>query len=126
MDDLGFERGGRLHGHKREQLHHVVLHHVAEGARLVVVAAPTFDAQRFGHCDLHVVDVFLVPERFENLVGKPQGKDVLDGLLAEVVVDAEDMLFVEDIGQHVVQFLRGGQAAAEGLFHDDALSRTRT
>ena len=45
VDDLGFERRGRFHRHEREQLHHVVLDHVADGAGLVVIAAPAFDAQ---------------------------------------------------------------------------------
>ena len=37
----------------------------------------------------------LVPDRLEDPVGEPQGKDVLDRLLAEVVVDAVDLGLVE-------------------------------
>jgi len=35
-----------------------------------------------------VVDVFLVPERLEDAVGEAEDQQVLDGLLAEIMVDA--------------------------------------
>ena len=115
--------GGRFHGHQREQLHHVVLHHVAQRARVVVVAAASFDAQRFGDGDLDVVDVFLVPKRLENFVGEPKRQDVLDGFLAEIMVDAENLTFVEDARQLMVQFLRCGEAATEWFLDNDPLRR---
>ena len=58
-------------------------------------------------------------------MAKRSASDVLDGLLAEIVVDAEDLLFVEYAGQRVVQLLRGRQAAAEGFLDDDALAVDR-
>ena len=120
-DVLGFQRDGRLHRHQREQLHHVVLHHVAQRARVVVIRAAPLDADGFGHGDLDVVDVFLVPQRLENLVGEPHRQDVLDGLLAEVMVDAEDLLLVEHARQHAIEFARCVEAAAKRFFDDDAL-----
>ena len=53
---------GRLHRHQREELHHVVLHHVPQRAGVVVVAAAAADADALGHGDLHVVDVAAVPD----------------------------------------------------------------
>ena len=38
-----------------------------------------------------------VPDRLEQAVGEPQREDVLRRLLAEEVVDAEDLLLVEDL-----------------------------
>ena len=86
-----------LHRGEREQLQEVVLDDVAGGADAVVVAGPAADADVLGHRDLHVVDVVGVPDRLEHLVGEAQGQQVLDRLLAEVVVDAEDRVGGEDV-----------------------------
>jgi len=51
----------------------------------------SFDRERLGHVDLHVGDVLAVPHRFEQAVGEPGGQDVVDPLLAEEVVDPEDL-----------------------------------
>ena len=75
----------------------MVLHHVAQRAGLLVVAGARADAFLFGHRDLDVVDVLLVEQRLEDAVGEPQDQDVLDGLLAEVVIDAVDLALVEDL-----------------------------
>ena len=99
----------------------MVLHHVAQGTGLIVVRAAAFHAERFGDGDLHVIDIFLVPERLENLVRKSQGQNVLDRLLAEVMVDAEYLPFIEHSGENGVQLLRAGQIASKRFFDNDAL-----
>ena len=48
--------------------------------------------ERLGDVDLHVVDVLPVPDRLEQAVGEAEGQDVLRRLLAQEVVDAEDLL----------------------------------
>jgi hypothetical protein len=70
-------------------------HHVAERARGLVERRPGGEPQRLGHVDLHVVDEVAVPDGLEQTVGEPEGQDVLRRLLAQEVVDAEDLLFVE-------------------------------
>ena len=62
---------------------------------LLVVRAATLDADLLGHGDLHVVDVLPVPQRLEDAVGEAEDEQVLDRLLAEVVVDAIDLLLDE-------------------------------
>ena len=84
----------RLHGDQRHELQHVVLHHVAQRAGFVVVRPAAFDANRFGHGDLHVVDVRGVPQRLEQRVREAQRQQVLHRFFAEVVVDAEHLVFV--------------------------------
>ncbi len=59
---------------------------------LLVVAAALLDADRFRHRDLHVVDVAAVPDRLEDAVGEAEDQDVLDGLFAQVVIDAVDLV----------------------------------
>ena len=63
---------------------------------LVVVAGARADADVLGRGDLDVVDVVAVPDRLEHVVREPERHHVLDGLLAQVVVDAEDLALAED------------------------------
>ena len=69
--------------------------HVAEGAGFLVEVGARADPEGLGDVDLDVVDVVAVPDRLEQAVGEAQGEDVLRRLLAEEVVDAEDLLLVE-------------------------------
>ena len=55
------------------------------------------EPERLRHVDLHVVDEVAVPDRLEEAVGEAEGEDVLRRLLAEEVVDAEDLLLGEDL-----------------------------
>ena len=71
----------------------VVRDHVAQAAGVLVVAAAPLDAEGLRHRDLHVIDVAAVPDRLENAVGEAENQNVLDGLFAEVMVDAVDLAF---------------------------------
>ena len=92
---FGGEAHRRLHRHVAEQLQHVVLDQVAQRAGLVVVAGAGADADVLGGGDLHVVDVVAVPQRLEHAVGEAERHHVLHRLLAQVVVDAEDLGLLE-------------------------------
>ena len=95
-DLVGGEVDRRLHRDVAEQLEHVVLDEVAQRAGVVVVARARADPDVLGRGDLDVVDVVAVPHRLEQPVGEPERHHVLDGLLAQVVVDAEDLALLED------------------------------
>ena len=97
----------------------MVLDDVAGGADAVVVAGAAADADVLGHRDLHVVDVVRVPDRLEQLVGEAQREEVLDRLLAEVVVDPEDRVRREDRLDDVVELARRLEVVAERLLDDD-------
>jgi hypothetical protein len=43
-----------------------------------------------------VVHEVAVPDRLEDAVGEPKGEDVLDRLLAQIMIDAEDLGLIED------------------------------
>jgi hypothetical protein len=75
------QRDGRFHRHQCQQLQHVVGHHVAQGAAGFIVAAAPPDTDFFGHHNLHVVDVAIVPQRFPDGVGKAQRQNVLHRFL---------------------------------------------
>src|SRR5207244_12179589 len=80
----------------------------------------TLHAEGIGHRDLDVVDVVPVPDRLEEGVGEAEDREVLDGSLAEVVVDAEDVRLVERRVQRRVERARRLEVPAEGLLDDDA------
>ena len=117
---VGGERDRRLHAEQGEQLEHVVLHQVAERARRVVVAGARAHAEVLGGGDLHVVDEVAVPDRLEQPVGEPQRHHVLDRLLAEVVVDPEDLLLAQHAQHGLVQLERLGEVRADRLLDHHA------
>ena len=71
--------------------------HVAVGAGALVERGAALEPERLGHVDLHVVDEVAVPDRLEEPVGEAEGQDVLGRLLAQEVVDPEDLVLVEDL-----------------------------
>src|SRR5437899_2499757 len=89
------------------------------GARVnwiaIVVAGTSLDADRLGDGDLHVVDELPVPDRLEDAVREPEHQHVLERLLAEVVVDPEDLLLLEMGPEHRVELARGCQVVPERL-----------
>ena len=119
-DRLGAEVRRSLHAQDGEQLHDVVLDDVAQRPRLLVEAGAGLDADGLGDGDLHVVDVLPAPQGLEDAVAEPEDEEVLDGLLAEVVVDAVDALLGEDGVQLRVQLPRRGAVVPERLLDDHA------
>ena len=65
---VGVDR--RLHRDDRQQLQQMVLHHVAQGAGVVVEIAARLDPDLFRDRDLHVLDPLAVPQRFQEGIGK--------------------------------------------------------
>lgn len=68
------------------------MHDVAHDAKLIKVAATTLSADLFLEGDLDVGDVVTVPARAKDLVGEAQDHDVLDHLLAQVVINSVDLI----------------------------------
>ena len=95
-------------------------HHVAAGAAGFVERRSMPDGQRLGHVDLHMIDVLTIPDGFEQTVAESEGEDVERGLLAEEVVDAEDLFLGEGLVQGCVQNERALEVGAERLLHDGA------
>src|SRR5262249_32880528 len=72
-----------------------------------------------GERGLDVIDAIAVPDRPKQPVGEAQHNDVLHRLLAEIVIDAENLVFFENAKQLLVQRMRAGKVGAERLFNDD-------
>ena len=87
---------------------------------MFVIAAAALDAEFLRHRDLHVIDITAVPDRLENAIGEAENQDVLNGFLAEIMIDAIDLRLVENRGDFPVQSFRGFEVAAKGLLDYDA------
>ena len=89
----------------------------------VVIIAAALEPDRLGDGDLDVVDVRAVPQRLEHRIGEPQREQVLDRLLAEIMVDPERAVLGEGGGDRVVDLAAGFEVAAERLFERHAHRR---
>ena len=98
----------------------MVLEHVSHDTGSVIVASSMSHVHGFRYRDLNVVDVVAVPEGFEDGVGKPEGQDVLNRLLAKVMINPVDLVFVEYRVDLPVQLLGTGKIVAEGFLYNDA------
>ena len=58
-----------------------------------------------------------------NRIREAKHQDVLNGLLAEIMIDAENLLLMRMAHQAFIERLRRSQIASEGLLHDDSLPR---
>ncbi len=119
-DLVGVERHRRLHAEQAQQLEHVVLDKVAQGTRPVVVARAPTDSEVLRRGDLHVVDEVAVPDRLEHAVREAKGEHVLDRLLAQVVVDPEDLRLVQDREHFLIELEGLLEARAERLLDHHA------
>ena len=106
----------RLHRDQRQQLEQMVRHHVAQRAGGVIETAAVADAELLVDRDLDVIDVIAIPDRLEHAVGEAQHQDVLDGFLAEIMVDPVDLVLVDDLQQFAIQCLGRGEIGSERLF----------
>ena len=111
---------GWLHaevGHDGQQ---VVLQDVPDGAHRVIEGTPVGHPEALGHRDLNRPDVAALPYGLEDRVGEAGVDDVLDRILAQVVVDPIDPIFAEAAVQELVELLGGLGISAEWLLHHDA------
>src|SRR5262249_54060035 len=95
-------------------------YHVAQRACGVEVSAALFDTHSFCDGDLHVVHVAPVPDGLEDSVAEAEHQDVLDRFLAEIMIDAEDLVLSQDFANLLVQLPGGFQVTAERLFEYNA------
>src|ERR1700675_1567249 len=119
-DRVRLERNRRFHRGESDELHDVVGHHVAEGARSVVVAAAFLDAHGFGDRNLDVVDVAAIPDRLEDSVRETERQNILDRFFSQVVIDAVDLAFRSDFRKVLVQNLGGIEIVAKRFFDNHA------
>jgi len=78
------------------------------------------------HRDGHMVNVAAVPDWLEKRIGKTERQHVLHRFLAQIVVNAENLGFLEIGGQNGIQSQGGIQVIADRfLDHEARNSRSR-
>ena len=97
----------------------MVLDDVPDGSGLLVERGAALDPEGLGDRDLDVVDELPVPDRLEDAVREAKDQHVLDRLLAQVVVDPEDLALLEVLEDRGVQLLRALEVVAERLLDDE-------
>jgi len=105
-DGFAIGAGGRFHCQVRQHLEQVVLDDVANGANLFVKRSPALNSKILRHGDLHTLDMRAVPEGFEHFVRKAEEKHAMHRLFAQVMVDAENFVFVEYSQQYLIKLPR--------------------
>src|SRR5215831_11354337 len=111
---------GRFHRQIRQDLEEMVLDHIADRSSLIVKPSAALNPEVFRHRDLDALNVVAVPEGLHKCVGEAERHHIVHSSLTEVMVDAEDVGFIEGTEQNLVQFLRGCQIVPEGLLDYDA------
>src|SRR5678816_339978 len=89
---------GRPHREQRNDLQHMVLHHMADYTHLFVETSSALCTQSLGHCDL-ALDVVAVPYRLQKRVRKAEVEQILDRLFAEIMIDPENRRFGEGFAE---------------------------
>src|SRR5580704_8266755 len=67
-----------------------------------------------------MIDVARIPDRLEDAVAEAEGEQILDGLLAEVMIDAIDLLLFKNLFDLGIERVRRFEIVPEGLFDDHA------
>src|SRR5690606_34388165 len=88
-------------------------------ASFIVVSTAIFHTKLFCHRYLYMVDVVPVPYGLKHRIRKAEGKEILYGFFAEVVIDPIDLIFLEDAAQQFIQCASGFEVVAERLLNNN-------
>src|SRR5438552_3317589 len=105
MDSIGAERDRRLHGGEREQLKEMIGHHVAQRSCHVKISAAFFHSYGFSHGDLNMINKAMVPDRLKDAVAEAKNQNVLYRFLAQVMINAENLVLSQHFLDLVVKLL---------------------
>ena len=98
----------------------MILNDVTHRAGRIVVGAPaSFHADRFGDGDPDVIDVGAIENRFEYHVAESKRQNVLNAFFPEVMVDSEDLIFMQHFSDGRIQFACALEVVPERLFEYD-------
>src|ERR1035437_380505 len=94
--------------------------HVAKSTGRVVIAATLFDAEFLGNRYLDVIDKVAVPDRLKDAVAKTKHQNVLNGFLAEIMIDAIDLTFFYQLQQIGIKTFCRFEIASKRLFINES------
>src|SRR5262249_44411118 len=90
----------------------------------IVISGTGPNAFGFSHGDMHVINILVVPDGFEARIGEAEDQHVLDGLFAQVVIDAVELLLTDYLEQLAIQGTRGRCIMPKRLFDNDPTPAT--
>src|SRR5437660_12582562 len=67
-----------------------------------------------------MINIFLIPKRFEDTIGEAKCQEVLYCLFTHVMVDTVYLILTEDAGKVAIEFLGRSEVAPKGFFYHDA------
>ena len=97
----------------------MILDHITHDPGGIVIAGTGPNAFGFSHSDLHVINIVVIPDRFEARIGETEDQHVLDRLFPQVVIDAVELLLTDDLEQLAIQRPRGRGIMPKRLFDND-------
>lgn len=77
--------------------------HVPKGTGPLIISPPLFHTYCLCSCDLHVVNILPVPDRFEDPVSETECNNVLYSFFAKVMVNPIDLLFMENFFNFLIE-----------------------
>src|SRR3954463_12443710 len=96
----------------------MVLDHIAQHTRALIIGAPPLNSDSLSVGHLYVVDILPSPKRFENTVRESKDQQVLDRFFAQIMVDSINLRFVEIFVDLVVEQSGALKIAAKRLFNN--------
>jgi hypothetical protein len=97
----------------------MVLHNVTDDAKLIKVPSSTLGTEGLLECDLNIVDVVSVPGGAQERVTETQDQNVLHHLLAEVVVDTEQLVLLPIRLEGLLKLAGASEILSEGFLDLD-------
>ena len=93
----------------------MVLEDVSDRPGFLIEAAPAFDADVLSYGELHLFHHVTVPDSLDKGVPKAKNQEILNRLLAQVMVNPEDAILGDGLAQSHVEFDRRLQVVPERL-----------
>ena len=90
--------GRWFHGSNSKQLHQMVLYHIAQSSRPVIISSASTYTHIFHRSDFYIIYIVTIPYRFVNSTSKTGHHNILHRFLAQKMIDAVDILFFKISG----------------------------
>ena len=74
------------------------------------------NADFLGRGNMHAVDVAAIPDGLKDAVGETKDQNILDGFFAQVMIDAINLVLVEDLLELLVKLAGRLEITAERFF----------
>ncbi len=74
----------------------MILKHIPDSTRLLIIASTMFYSHCFRNGNLNMINKSPIPNRLINRIGKAEEKNILYGLLSQVMIDAVDLILIKN------------------------------